>query len=654
MKKSVGALSLMALLTVAACGGGGGGGGVASPTLPPASAPSTPPTTPAPPATPAATTLRIGILPDTQGSESGVALHPMKAILDLYEKSGVNVVLAVGDLVENGTASEYKLWREMAEKYRSKMTILPIMGNHDPKGIDQDWYDTVESFIPADAEHMPGSRNKNYVVVRDNVLLINISYGWMERAYDFVEAMVTKHGPKVDHIILQTHNSFAGNRYGLVRENIVDGSISIVNDVKFRDAYDKYRKLLAAHDVIYVSGHEHHYSRSVVRDDNDLAFTQIVSGNSAYKGYETRFGEHERIQSMLMLKVQNEATGSIDANASIFEITGPAIDYRSYYVTHSVFSNTDAPQQLATPEWKMMDRFVRTKDRCEKVVYPTSVPAHVQRNGLYDSSYRTSACTSAGGSRARLLDGRNDTFNRHDTRTRAMSATPGYSFASSNREMESMMYRYMFIRDESFSPNLNNSQRARVVNEGTPDEEVEVRGTTIDLKKLVSLNWKAAGVDTLSDQLLVSGIVGQDGTYIDAYGRPKDMQTATGLAGSLGDGTEGGKVPVRLPAHAKRGWALENDKTGDSYVLEFSLPKDRSVADTVLARYDASSGKWIALTTPTCVSKAAYQSAYLTTLPGDVDASCGASTVVVGYDAQASTYWARLNQDGRFAIIARP
>ena len=105
-----------------------------------------------------------------------------------------------------------------------------------------------------------------------------------------------------------------------------------------------------------------------------------------------------------------------------------------------------------------------------------------------------------------LLDGTNHTFNRHDTRTRTMSATPGYSFANSNLEMESMMYRYMFIRDQSYSPNLNNSQRARVINAGTPSEEVEVRETTIDLKKQVMLSWQAASRGTLSDELFVSGI----------------------------------------------------------------------------------------------------------------------------------------------------
>lgn len=86
---------------------------------------------------------------------------------------------------------------------------------------------------------MAGSRNKNFALVRGNGLLLNISYGGFERAYDFVEAMVNKHGPKVQHIVLPTHNPFAGNRYGLVRENIVDGSYAIVNGVKCRDSDDK-------------------------------------------------------------------------------------------------------------------------------------------------------------------------------------------------------------------------------------------------------------------------------------------------------------------------------------------------------------------------------------------------------------------------------
>src|SRR3546814_9422324 len=90
------------------------------------------------------------------------------------------------------------------------MTLQPIMGNHDNKGIDQDYFDTVSDLIPADAQHMAGSKYKNYALVRENVLFINISYDWLPFAYDFVAGQIARHRDEVDHIILMTHNSLVG------------------------------------------------------------------------------------------------------------------------------------------------------------------------------------------------------------------------------------------------------------------------------------------------------------------------------------------------------------------------------------------------------------------------------------------------------------
>lgn len=214
------------------------------------------------------------------------------------------------------------------------------------------------------------------------------------------------------------------------------------------------------------------------------------------------------------------------------------------------------------------------------------------------------------------------------------------------------MYRYLFQRHQSYSPNLNNSQRARVINVGAPDEEVEVRGTTIDLKKQVLLNWQAKGAATLSDELIVSGISGQGGTYIDPYGVAKDIATDTGLAGSYGNGTELGKAPVVLPAHATKAWALSESTMGDSYVLEFAAPAGRTAANSAIARYDTAARAWVPLADASCVSAQAYQTGYLTALPADVNASCG-NTTVVGFDAGRGAFWARLNRDDRLAIVAR-
>jgi len=594
--------------------------------------------------------LRVGVLPDTQGSASGVAEHPMRAALDKLAQQGVDIVLMAGDLTENGTRDEYAQWRAIAADYTGRMTLLPIMGNHDNKGIDQDYFDTVGDLIPADAQHMPGSRYKNYALVRQNVLFINISYDWLPFAYDFDGARIREHRDQVDHIVLMTHNSLVGNRYGMLREKILEGYLSEPSDVAFREVYDDYRALFAEHDVIYVSGHEHMYTRSQIRDATQRSFTQIVAGSAAYKGYENRYGEHEQVQNTVMLKVASDASGAIDANVSVFAFQGDAVDYQAYYVPHTVYANADGPRELADPQWRLFDRFTRTATRCDKVVYPASIPAGIQSNNVYDAGYRTSACASPGGQSARILDGRNTVFNRYDTRTRGMAVEPGVTFATTNRELESLMYRYMFIRDESWRPNLNNSQRARVVNEGTPDEEVEIRETTIDLSKLVSLSWARRAGATLSDVLAVSGISGQTGIYTDPYGRLKDLTADTGLPGSYGDGSEQGKAPHALPARATRDWELKDGDTGHAYVLEFALPAGASAEGSALARWDGQA--WAPLAAADCVSRQPYQPAYLTGTPPDLTGAC-AGADPVGFDADRQAYWARLRQDGRFAIVAR-
>lgn len=179
-----------------------------------------------------------------------------------------------------------------------------------------------------------------------------------------------------------------------------------------------------------------------------------------------------------------------------------------------------------------------------------------------------------------------------------------------------------------------------------------MRATTIDLKKLISFNWRPAGAGKPSDELVVSGIAGGKGLYIHAYSKPRDIPADTGLPGSFGNGSAQAKAAVALPVRASRGWALSADQADDAHVLEFTLSKGRGVADTALARFDEGAGNRLPLATPACVSKAAHQASFLRAVPTEVDASCS-STAMVEYDAQASACWVRLNRAGRFAVVPR-
>ena len=612
--------------------------------------PTTPPTTP-PPAQ--ASTLKIGILPDTQGGGANTSIHPMRALLELYRAQDVDVVLVVGDLSETATPAEYAQWRSVAEDFKSDFTMLPIQGNHDIKGTDVDWIENVSDLVPADAMHMPGQEYKTYAVIRDNVLIINVSYGHMPFAYDFIRQTIATHRDKVDHIIVATHNSMVGTRYGYIREKAVEAYDTSASDQAFLQVHEDYRQLFADNDVIYVAGHEHSYTRSLVSGNFGGQYTEIVSGHASYKGYDSRYGESEQIQNVVMAKVNDPgATGKLDVTASIFSFNGGLVDYTSLFETHTITSNEDGVKELASPSWKLFDRFTRTAERCDKIVFPASIPDGNQLNMTHDKRYRTNTCVSANGFEAKIIDGENNIFNRYETRTRTTNVEPGVNTATSNTALAARYYRWLHLPHESYSPNLNNSQRVRLINAGTADEEVQIRETTIDLKKQVSLSWIDPVAGALSDSLIVSGIQGQDGTYLNARGIAKNIQTDTGLPGSFGDGSEMGKQPVALPAgRVNSNWILDDDSRGDDYVLQINLKADMDPEKVTLGRWDAQASQWTPVANAECVSTLSYDASYLTDLPNDVAATCSTAAGVVTVGVQH--VWARLDQDGTYALINR-
>lgn len=118
--------------------------------------------------------LKVGLLPDTQGGGWNVAIHPMEAVLAKHQEEGVNVVIPVGDLTDNGSTKEWEQWRSVADKYREAgMEFLPVMGNHETSwAYTVEWIDNMRHFIPEDAVHMPSAEWLNYYIIRDNVLMI--------------------------------------------------------------------------------------------------------------------------------------------------------------------------------------------------------------------------------------------------------------------------------------------------------------------------------------------------------------------------------------------------------------------------------------------------------------------------------------------------
>jgi hypothetical protein len=614
--------------------------------------------------------FKVGLLPDTQGGSDSegqmhVAVHPLKAVLKHQAAQGVNMVLALGDLTDGGSDIEFAEWRSVADDYKAQgMEFLPVMGNHETSyAYTYNWIENMKEFIPEDAMHMPDYEWVNYYVIRENVMIFGLAYYNLPVAFEWIKESVLANEDKIDHIIVASHDGLIGAKYGQTREQIVDGT---KNDDWVYDVQPKIREFFAKRDVIYANGHEHQYQRSLITAKTVMqtypssstptggnyrmdAYTQIIAGNASYKGYEFRYGERDLVQMIVSQKNQTdqaEDTG-YDVNSSVLTFNNDRIDYASYFANHTAHSN-DASDAFDA-DWKLMDKFSRTTNRCETVIYPNTIHQDTRPVMVLQPDYLTNECYADDGTYANLAGGSNDTFNRTDTRERDMGFTPGFSRAESLNDLVRLAYQWLYQVHERWSPNLNAAYRV------VPDEEngeIIIPETTIDLKEHVTLSWTPATNATASDVLIVSGTQNQTGMYQDDYGVEKNMEAEAGLPYSLSGPDlrnieEGAPKPVvTLPATATKSWDISN-AVSDSYAVEFTVAESVDASMIELAIKDDD---WLAATPAECVVDSAWDKNYLLTAPTR-PASCD-NEMLVGYDADfGNRWWIVLNKDAELALI---
>ncbi|MDO6692541.1 metallophosphoesterase [Aliiglaciecola sp. 3_MG-2023] len=617
--------------------------------------------------------FKIGLLPDTQGGsdsegQAHVSMHPMSELLKHQAAADVDMVIAVGDLTDGGSDIEFAEWRSVADSYSQQgIEFLPLMGNHETSyAYTYNWINNMKHFIPEDATHMPSYEWVNYYVVRENVLIFALAYYNLPIAFDWIKETVLANEDKVDHIVVASHDGLVGAKYGQTIEQIVDGT---KDDDWVYDVQPKIRDFFSEYDVIYVQGHEHQYQRSLITAKTTLTtypssstptggnyrmdmYTQIMTGNASYKGYEFRFGERDLVQMIVSQKNQTNASAEdsgFDVNSSILTFENDRVDYQSYFATHNATSN-DADQAF-TAEWKLMDQFSRTTNRCEMIVYPNAIHEETRPVMVLQPNYISNECYAEDGSYARLAGGTNDTFNRTDTRTRDMSFTPGFTRSESLNDLVRLAYQWLFQVHERWSPNLNAAYR--VVPDYDNDEMI-IPETTIDLKEHVTLSWTAATDETSSDILIISGTQNQTGMYQDDYGLEKDIEVDAGLAYSLsgpdlGSLEEGeGKPAVSLPATATKSWDI-SDAVSDQYAVEFVVPESIDVTTVQLA---SKSDAWAAIAPAACVIEGGWDDTFLTT-PPTRETECS-DYPLVGFDADlGNLWWVVLNSDAEIALIAK-
>lgn len=602
--------------------------------------------------------LKVGILPDTQGSGDTVAIHPLKAVLDKLYEHDVDIVIPIGDITNGGTADELSSWSDVARSYATEgIEFLPLMGNHETAwGSKTDWIEYMKDFIPRDATHMSGFEYRTYYVLRDNVLIILVEYGHLSSAFEWMKQAIETNRPMAEHIIIASHDGLVGSKYGQTKS-----MLSSRGTGRLYNQWDEIRSYFSKHDIIWVQGHEHIYQRSVISSPSWISpsswtisegnyrlpqYTQIISGNASYKGYDFRYGEREKIQSIIKMRINTGKNGSTgyDANASLFSFIGSKVDYISYVTSHTIDNNEDGPGELSDPEWIVLDQFTRTNNRCDKIVYPNSIPPDTRTSMVLDPSFRTNNCYAHDGSIAKIIDGKNETFDRFDSTGETIGWDEGFSRGRNIRDLARLLYQHMFQYHQPWSPNLNGNQRL-MINE---DESlISIPETTIDVKKHLTLSWLPKTDDTISDILVINGTQTHTGIYTNSDGMRKDIEADVGLPGSQPDGNA--KSPVVLQGYATKQWDL-TDSQSDNYVLEFSAPDDIDTRNAALAFFNGQS--WQAFTDSECIIEQSYEEGLIENSSESFRGLNCDEKPLVGYDkSQGNRWWVSLNTDVEVALI---
>ncbi|MCG9680195.1 metallophosphoesterase [Vibrio sp. Isolate24] len=610
-------------------------------------------------------TLKVGILPDTQADGVTVAEHTMRAVLDKHLENGVNVVIAVGDLVDQGNQSEFESWTSIAREYQEKgLEFLPLMGNHEESySFMVDWIDYMSEFIPKDAVHQPKKEWINYYVKRENVLMIQISYWELAFAYEWIKQVVAEHRDDVEHIFINSHDGLIGAKYGQTRELIVEGNKNDVRGELLEERWDEIREFFFQNDIIWNQGHEHLYQRSTIDAPEYLidtkgstptggnyripVYTQVISGNASYKGYNFRYGERDFVQNIIQMKMGtfDDTSEHFDVNAPQYTISGERITYEAFVTPHTIKNNSEGPKELQTPDWILMDKFDRTTNRCEKIVDAITIEAKMEtgdaRPDGHDFSFRTTPCVDSNQLHARILGGQNTLFNRVINAETAIGWDE-QSRAKTPSALWARMHNYLYQDHEPWTPNFNAKERAV---EGIIDNtEFKIPPTSMDMKKHITLSWDDTTTkNMLSDVLIISGMTTHTGTYQDANGGRLDIEVEEGVKTTHDDWD---KPAEPMPSNATKDWDI-NQQKAVAYSVEFDLPQSQTVDKVALATY--KDNQWVPMVSKDCVLTLPYEDTYLDT-PPNTGTNCD-SELIVGYDVDKHAFWTILHDDAELALI---
>ena len=628
--------------------------------------------------------------------------------------------------------------------------IDPYEG-HDPLAYDQGYklYSAYPGSLIQDEINAgnvtgyPGIEDLVYYFVKDNTLFVAVDVYASELVstcyectwltfFPWVKDVITSHREAVDHVIVYAHEAFTTkkrptlfdeaeyNNYLASTEPDADDAeplpgimgidVGQLGQLELQDESspglsEEVLGFFAENDVIYIAGHDHQYSHSVIHsvkgDKTSNYFNHFVSGNVSWKSYNNRYGENPHYETLIS---QDNHSNSDEKNTKVsfmmVEIAGRQVTTTHWYARHSLSeddvthgaywdaeSNTWFKPQSFDAEsgevvfeeipvvWEKGEVFTHTAGAAKRLVSP-----------LENYWATTSTPENQGyiGTEASILDGYNLTYNSVEVFRSGETEVSIDMFArddNGNVIMETYSYadpdsgepvcvrqiprviEVDYILDENndgtgeFLQNIGyTSENVVVDNKTCTYEEVvttvypnESTARRVDnLSELVSLSWMVdEDVTTVSDILLISNTRAQDGTYDNNYGYAQPASTSQNYFNK--DGEE-----RTNPTQVVRDGEITDEDNADAFAIAITAPEGVELNTLTIAKY--VDGVWVDVMSPVCLTSTGYSDDFSVMYSGqgpEGNEPDGCNYQYWGYNFNNNSVWGFIHTDGHYALIPR-
>lgn len=537
----------------------------------------------------------------------------------------------------------------------------------------------ADGLAAGDIVGYPGLEDLIYYFFHDNTLFIGIDFYFSElistdyRAswiylYPWLENVLDTHGPTVDHVVVYGHEALSTKKRPHVydEDQYSDYLASLEDGEDGGDAFEgalgldigqlghletqsdsrpgltrDVLALFAAHDVLYIGGHDHQYSRSRIHsvkgDRRSPSFTQIIAGNASWKSYNDRYGVNDAYETGLSQDNHTNADTEKTTRVSfvIVEVRGRMVTTTNWYAEHSLSEDDmtrgarwdreaaswnkpvdGQPDETIATVWKRGDTARYTSDGLRRLIGPVQ------------NYWATTTVAGEGyvGTAASVLEGYNLTYNSHEV------------FAADSSDFTS--------DDASYTGEYASAATAEGV------------ARRVDhLSELMSLSWFADDdAATVSDVLMIDGTLCHDGTYDNTNG----VAQSYSLSETFFD--KDGIPAVNPTAVSRDGVITAGDDFADAMAIAISAPDGVDLRTLTIARYDDVVRRWVDAMPAECFIDTGYSDDFSVMYRNDEGQrgdgpeggeipGCGLR--YWGYNHNARAVWGFVHRPGRYALIAR-